>query len=137
MFLRSTWSLSFMSSLSGVSIFIHLCCCLILHGSNYLFWSLAQNERTVSCRAKRWMASNVSQSDTEDNFSPISALIWFNEFDFTETRQHAAQKPWATCLVPRTLSLVLCHCSALFSERYLTNVSRLNCSCWINLNEIW
>ena len=96
MFLPSTWSLSFMSSLSGVSIFIHLCCCLILHGSNYLFWSLAQNERTVSCRAKRWMASNVSQSDTEDNFSPISALIWFNEFDFTETRQHAAQKPWAT-----------------------------------------
>ena len=66
-----------MSSLSGVSIFIHLCCCLILHGSNYLFWSLAQNERTVSYRAKRWMASNVSQSDTEDNFSPISPLIWF------------------------------------------------------------
>ena len=137
LFLPRMWLLSFMSSLSGEFIFIHLCCCLILHGSNYLFWSLAQNERTVSCRAKRWMASNLSQSDTEDNFSLISTLIWFNEFDFTETRQHAAQLPRGTCLVLRTLRLVLSHCSALFSESYLTNVSRLNCLCWIHLNEIW
>ena len=77
LFLPRMWLLSFTSSLSGVFIFIHICCRLILHGSNYLFWSLAQSERTVSCRAKRWMALNLSQSDTEDNFSLISALIWF------------------------------------------------------------
>ena len=136
LFLPRRWSLSFMSSLSGVFIFIHLCCCLILHVSNYLFWRLAQNERTVSCRAKRWMASNLSQSDTEDNFSLISVLIWFNEFYFTDTPQHAAQLPRATCLVLRTLRLVLSHCSTLFSESYLTNVSRLNCLCWVHLNEM-